>query len=153
MADADKAKSQALEDQNIFDLIGDTRGTPEQKETFLDELQKVIWDDFLDNDVELLLTDEEIKPLESILISEETNDIQKQEAIVAYLGDKIPDLEDIMLEKALKLKEDMVQERILSLEELYADVPEKMESLKVARELVRQGKWADVAVALNALEK
>jgi hypothetical protein len=147
----DQVVSQALEDQNIFDLIGDKAGTVEQREAFLDELQKVIWDDFLDNDVELLLTDEEIAPLEEIIMMEGVSDIEKQEQIVTYLSGKIPDLEDIMLEKALKLKEDMVMERILSLEEMYASDQGKLEELGKIRELIRQGKWADSAQALNAL--
>ena len=42
--------SQALEDQSIFDLVGDTEGTMQEREKFLDELQKVVWDDFSSKD-------------------------------------------------------------------------------------------------------
>ncbi|MDR0463384.1 MAG: hypothetical protein LBG64_04160 [Pseudomonadales bacterium] len=146
-----KEKSQALADQNIFDLMGDQGGTAEQKELFLNELQKVIWDDFLDNDVELLLTEEEIRPLENIITQEGATDIQKQDQIVEYLDDKIPDLEDIMLEKALKLKEDMVMERILSLEEVYADNEENTKKLQEIREMIRNDLWADANSTLNEL--
>ena len=52
-------KEEALISQNIFDLLGVTDGTEAQRNEFLDELQQAIWEDFLENDLELLVTDNE----------------------------------------------------------------------------------------------
>ncbi len=145
--------SQKLEDQSIFDLVGDTDGTAAEREEFLDDLQKVVWDDFLDNDVELLLTDEEMKPLEEIVGRPNVDIIQKQQEIVSYLESKIPDLEEIMLEKALKLKEDLLMERMLAMEQFFADDKVILEKIKEARRLAEEGKYYDVIVKLYEVEK
>jgi oligoribonuclease NrnB/cAMP/cGMP phosphodiesterase (DHH superfamily) len=146
---ADKQKvSQALEDQNIFDLVGDSDGTLEEREKFLDELQKVVWDDFLDNDVELLLTEEELRPLESIVTRQDIDQITKQQDIVKYLESKIPDLEEIMMEKALKLKEDLLQERIAGMEQFYADKPTALEKIKDAKVAIASGLYYDAILRL-----
>ena len=140
--------SQTLEDQSIFDLVGDTDGTVEEREHFLDELQKVVWDDFLDNDVELLLTEEELKPLEEIVTRPDTDQLTKQQEIVKYLESKIPDLEEIMMEKALKLKEDLLNERILGMEQFYADKPEVLARIGEAKVAISSGKYYDAILRL-----
>ena len=145
--------SQSLEDQNIFELLGIKNGSDGEKEVFLDKLQKVIWDDFLDNDVELLLTEEEMGQLAGIVERKETDDVGKQEQIVTFLGKIIPDLEDIMLEKALKLKNDMVEERVLSLEQLYAQDKEKAEKIKEIKKMMEENRWSDVAKILGEIEE
>ena len=149
---ADEQISQTLEDQSIFDLVGDTEGTPEQREKFLDELQKVVWDDFLDNDVELLLTEEELNPLEEIVSRPDTDQLTKQQEIVKYLESKIPDLEDIMIEKALKLKEDLLDERIAGMEKMYADKPETLARINKAKTSIADGRYYDAILALYEAE-
>jgi hypothetical protein len=145
----DAPASQALEDQNIFVLLGALKVTATEQEDFLDRLQKTIWDDFLDNDIELLLTQEELKPLEEIITAEDLDEVGKQEKMVAYIEKLIPDLEDILLEKALKLKEDLAQERIAGLTQLVADNEEKMAEMRAIKQLVREGQWATVGERLN----
>ncbi len=144
--------SQKLEDQSIFDLVGDSEGTLEEREKFLDELQKVVWDDFLDNDVELLLTDEELRPLEEIVTRPDTDQMVKQQEIVKYLEAKIPDLEEIMMEKALKLKEDLLNERIAGMEQFYADKPEALAKIQEAKKTIQDGKYYDAIVQLYEVE-
>lgn len=154
MADKQQGQiSQKLEDQSIFDLVGDNEGSLEEREAFLDDLQKVVWDDFLDNDVELLLTDEEMRPLEEIVSRPEVDAIKKQQEIVNYLESKVPDLEEIMLEKALKLKEDLLMERILATEQFFADKQDVLRRITDIRKMVDEGKFYDVIVALYEIEK
>ena len=102
-------------------------------------MQKVVWDDFLDNDVELLLTEEEMHPLEEIVTRENTDQLTKQQEIVKYLEAKIPDLEEIMMEKALKLKEDLLQERISGMEKFYADKPANLAKINEAKIAIASG--------------
>jgi hypothetical protein len=153
MSTEERNSSQSLEDQNIFELLGVANGSDNEKELFLDKLQKVIWDDFLDNDVELLLTEDEMKQLTEIVDKEEVEDVQKQEQIVEFLGKIIPDLEDIMLEKALKLKSDMVEERIISLESMYAQDEKKSGLIKDVKKKMEENKWADAVELLNEIDK
>ncbi len=143
--------SQTLEDQNIFFLLGVDDGTDEEKESFLDELQQVIWEDFLENDVQLLITEEEKQGLQQIQVKTGVSEEDKQEEMVVYLEKLIPDLEEIMLEKALELKEDMVKERIAGMREYYADRPEELKKVDEAAALIKADKWRDAATALNSL--
>jgi hypothetical protein len=140
--------SQALEDQNIFVLLG-VEGTDEEKNTFLDELQKVIWEDFLENDVELLVTEDELSELRRIQSQKIVSEEQLQEDIVVYLEKLIPDLEEIMLEKALELKEDMVRERLAGMRDYYASNTAALAKLDEAEQLMDDDQWRAAAETLN----
>lgn len=143
--------SEKLEDQNIFFLLGVTDGSEEEREAFLDELQQVIWEDFLENDVELLITEEELDDLKKITGATGKSDEEMQEEVIVFLEKLIPDLEEIMLEKALELKEDMVRERILGMKEYYAGDDESLKVLDEAQSLVDQAKWKTAAERMNTL--
>lgn len=144
-------KSQSLEDQNIFHLLGVAQASETEKEAFLDELQQVIWEDFLANDVDLLVTEDEKKELTKIMAGTYKNDLEQQEAIVVYLEKLIPDLEEIMLEKALELKGEMVKERIAGMKEFFANQPEKLSTLAKVEEMLASELWHDAAESLNHL--
>ncbi|MFZ5377029.1 MAG: hypothetical protein ACOZAN_05215 [Patescibacteria group bacterium] len=148
---AASADNEALETQNVFVLLGISSGTEEEKERFLDELQQVIWDDFVENDVALLVTSEEMVEVKKVTDDVGLNPTEKQEKLIDYLEKLIPDLEEIMLEKALELKEDMVRERINGLRDLYRDDQHKLEKLDEAEQLMRQDKWKSLAEVLNGL--
>lgn len=143
--------SESLEDQNIFYLLGVDNGTDQQKETFLDELQQVIWEDFLENDVQLLLTKEEHEQLQQLTKNNTKTPLVEQEAVVVFLEKLIPDLEEIMLEKALELKADLVKERVAGLKEFHAGKAEELKKIEEAENLVTQEKWLSAARLLNSL--
>ena len=144
-------QSEELEDQNIFYMLGVLDGTPEQRETFLDELQQVIWEDFLEYDVKLLITKEEQSQLDAILAAASSNELEKQEKIVVFLEKLIPDLEEIMLEKALELKEEMIRERVKGMKEYYKEKPESLTQIGSAEEMMNVGKWYSAATLLNSI--
>lgn len=152
---ADTASSspagESLEEQNVFDLLGVNDGSNEDKEKFLDELQQVIWEDFIENDVELLVTTEEMVKVKQIIDKENQDDLEKQEELIGYLEKIIPDLEEIMLEKALELKEEMVQERINGMKAFHAGQPESLTKLTEAEKLFSEEKWHSGAVILNTI--
>src|SRR5260221_10105725 len=79
------SQSQSLEDQNIFHLLGVQDATDEEKEKFLDELQQVIWEDFLENDVELLLTEEELTDFKKISDNKELGEEDRQNKMIEFL--------------------------------------------------------------------
>ncbi len=143
--------SETLEDQNIFYLLGVEDGTNEQKETFLDELQQVIWEDFLENDVQLLLTKEEHEQLQQMTNNDTKKPLMEQEAVVVFLEKLIPDLEEIMLEKALELKADLVKERIAGLKDLHSGKTDVLQKIQESESLVTQDRWLSAARLLNSL--
>lgn len=148
---ASTSQSESLEDQNIFYLLGVQDGTAEQREAFLDELQQVIWEDFLEYDVKLLITKAEQEELDVLLKDATSKELEKQEKIVVFLEKLIPDLEEIMLEKALELKEEMARERVKSLKEVYASQPDSLQKVQQAEGLMNEAKWSSAAKILNAL--
>lgn len=143
--------SEDLADQNIFFMLGVTDGTDEQREAFLDELQQVIWEDFVEHDVELLLTEQENTEFRAIMQKQESNEMQKQEEAVVYLEKLIPDLEEIMLEKALQLKEEMARERFRSLQQLHTADEAKLAQLNEVSGLMDRGQWYSASEKMNAL--
>lgn len=143
------ATPQSLEDQNIFHLLGVTDGTDQEKEKFLDELQQVIWEDFIENDVQLLITAEEMTQLRQIMDKGTTPEVQEE--MIVFLEKLIPDLEEVMLEKALELKEDMVRERISGMREFFVSRPQALETLNQAEQLISQDQWRRAADLLNGL--
>lgn len=149
--ESNSSQSETLEDQNIFFLLGVRDGNDQQKEAFLDELQQVIWEDFLEYDVKLLITSEEGVELKRLLDSQTERDLEKQEKIIIYLEKLIPDLEEIMLEKALELKEEMVRERVNGLRQFFAGKSDKLQRLDEAENLMNSSKWYSSAHLMNSL--
>lgn len=145
------AASEALEDQNIFFMLGVTEGTEAEKEQFLDELQQVIWEDFLEYDVKLLITSDEMEEFQHLVADKNPHDLEQQEKIVVFLEKLIPDLEEIMLEKALQLKAEMVQERLAGLREYFAGQEAPLQSLDQAERLMQEEKWYSAAQLMNSL--
>jgi len=161
-----KETSESLEDQNIFLMLGANDGPDNLKENFLNELQQVIWDDFLENDVELLITSDEKKEFDVLMkkkqeVESKTTDAvdnankeaseEAQDNLIAYLETLIPDLEDLMLEKALDLKADLFSERIIGMRDYYSDSQDNLATIDKAEEMMREEKWHSAAKLLNGL--
>lgn len=143
--------SEALEDQNIFDLLGINDASDGEKEVFLDELQQVIWEDFVENDVELLLTEDELKDFKAIADNKSMKEDDRQGQMIDFLEKLIPDLEKIMLEKALELKEELTRERIADYQDFYKSDTTKLDQVNSALSLADQQQWRSVAQKLNSL--
>jgi len=150
--DTDDDSDQSLEAQNIFHLLGVEDGEESEKEKFLDELQQVVWDDFVENDSVLLLTEDEHAEFAKIIDKKNIPTEQMQEEALVFLEKLIPDLEEVLLEKALGLKRDMVMERVSGMKEFYASKPESLQVIAQAESLFSQDKWLDGADMLNTLE-
>lgn len=143
--------AESLDAQNIFELLGVMDGSDAEKEAFLDELQQVIWEDFLENDVQLLLTKAEMAELQSMLEQAGKSDAERQEMAVSFLEKLVPDLESIMLEKALELKKEMVFERAAGLRELHSGKPDVLAKITEAELAFKQDRWHSGAQILNSL--
>lgn len=146
--------AQSLENQSIFTLLG-TQNTlsDDEKEAFLNKLQLILWNDFLENDVSSLITSEEYKILTTILKKDEVNASETQEEAVIFLENRIPDLEDILLEKALELKEKMIVERVSLLKEKYINEDKRrFRALITVENLFSKEQWKTGADILEAIE-
>lgn len=148
----DNQSSQTLESQNVFYLLGVQKSQPQEQESFLDELQQVIWEDFLESDAKLLITTNEYEQLQQLMNKTDVSEADKQEQMVVFLEKLIPDLEEIMLEKAIALKADMFRERVAGLREYYQGQSQQLEQVEKADQLMSQNKWYDAATALNQLQ-
>lgn len=155
----DRDDEESLENQNIFFMLGAEESTEKVKEDFLNELQEVVWEDFLQNDVSLLITSEESVKFNEIMEkkSQAQRDGKKEELekiqdeLVAYLESLIPDLEDIMLEKALDLKADLFSERIAGLREYFASNQDSLNKLDEAEKKMFENKWKTAATIVNGI--
>lgn len=143
--------TEAIEDQNIFVLLGIQEATEDEKNMFLDELQQVIWEDFVEKDVELLLTEDELKDFKVIAENKDLAEDDRQAKMVDFLEKLIPDLEKIMLEKAIELKEQMTRQRISEYMEHFKDNATQLEEVRKAQTLADAGKWKSVGDALNKI--
>ena len=150
-APATTSNPQGLGEQNIFAMLGVSDGTEAQKEAFLDELQQVIWEDFLENDVELLISSEDYAKMKELLQGQQSVNLEQQEKIVVFLEKLIPDLEDIMLEKALALKGDMFKERIAGMRQFFAGKTEELSKIDQAEQLMQQDQWYAASELLNTM--
>ncbi len=150
-APANTSNPQGLGEQNIFAMLGVSDGTEAQKEAFLDELQQVIWEDFLENDVELLISSEDYVKMKELLQGQQSVNLEQQEKIVVFLEKLIPDLEDIMLEKALALKGDMFKERIAGMRQFFAGKTEELSKIDQAEQLMQQDQWYAASELLNTI--
>lgn len=155
----EKNDEESLENQNIFFMLGAEESTEKVKEDFLNELQEVVWEDFLQNDVSLLITSEESVKFNEIMEKKsqaqregKKEELEKiQDELVAYLESLIPDLEDIMLEKALDLKADLFSERIAGLREYFASNQESLNKLDEAEKMMFENKWKSAATLVNGI--
>lgn len=135
--------SQLLLHQNIFDLLGIPQATDDEKTLFLDELQDVIWEDCVENDVGVLLTEDDFRQFQTIS--------QDREQMINFLEEKIVDFGKIMFAKALEFKQELTQERISEYLDFFNNQPDKLEQINNAQSLLRKHRWRDVWAVLNSL--
>lgn len=144
---------EAIDEQNIFELLGVKTASDSEKETFLDELQQALWEDFLDKDLPLLVTEKELAEIRAVQNDTSLAEDKKQNALIEKIEKLVPDIEDIMLEKALELKEDMVWERVKGLKEHFAGKSDALTTITQAETHLKAGRWKAGTDLLNGLSQ
>lgn len=142
---------ESIDEQNIFELLGVKSASDSEKETFLDELQQALWEDFLDKDMPLLVTEKELAEIRTLQNDESLSEDKKQNALIEKIEKLVPDIEDIMLEKALELKEDMVWERVKGMKEHFAGNPDALSTITQAETHLKASRWKAGTDLLNGL--
>jgi len=122
-----------------------------EKEAFLDELQQALWDDFLDRDLSLLINQKQFEEIKKLREQTDISDEERQNRLIATVEDLIPELEEIMLEKALDLKEAMVQERLAGMKEYFAGRSNELNKIKQAEQHLKARRWQTGSRILNTL--
>lgn len=143
--------AEPIEEQNIFELLGVTDAAEAEKEAFLDELQQALWDDFLQKDIQLLVDSQQLSQINEIKNKAGLSEVQRQEELIQKVEAWVPDIEEIMLEKALQLKEDMVRERVQGMKEYFKERPAEMAKIQEAEKHIQEGRWKTAATLLNSL--
>ena len=140
-----------LESQNIFTMLGLDSLEKLEKEDFLADLEELIWENFIEVELPLLLNSEERTQAEQILADKSKEENERKEALLTYLEKFIPDLEEIMYKKALSLKKEMFEERMKKIREeaneennlgLLADLDQ-------IQELIEAGRYKTATELLN----
>lgn len=147
------SNSQKLEDQNIFILLGVQNLAEEEKEEYLALLEDDIWQDFFDHDVQYLIPTEQHAELRNNILSKPDMIMTSFDEAIVFLEKLIPDLEDIMLEKALELKVYAFLWRLEKIQELYSDDQEEYKAVAQARALSNDNKWASAAELVSGLHE
>jgi hypothetical protein len=149
VAVSDEANEEELKSQNIFTMLGLMNITDEEKNQFLDELEAMIWDDFVVHDLELLLTSEEYTGARKILDNADINKDEVKENLIVYLEKLIPDLDEVLYDKALELKSEMMGERLGKMKESADEAV--LAKVKEVENLISQNLWKSASLLLNQL--
>lgn len=151
-----KEEKDSLDDVNMFWAMGSERIQDDEQEKTLDMLQDVIWQDFLEGDTKLILTSDEQEQLEILLreiryksLSEAAEEL---EPVVEFLTKLIPDLEDILLEKALRLKSELLKERVSILRTRFAASDDSLTALSLAEVELDSGHYRRAIALLNEIQ-
>lgn len=148
-ADSAMSDDEELKAQNIFEMLGLLDISDEEKNQFLDELESMIWDDFVVHDLEILLSSEEYTGARQILDNATLAADKKKENLIIYLEKLVPDLDEVLYDKAIELKSEMMGERLNRLKEGADEA--KLAKVKEAEDLISQNLWKSATAILNAL--
>lgn len=143
------ANPEELKAQNIFEMLGLANISDEEKNQFLDDLESMIWDDFVTHDLELLLTSEEYAGARQILDDQSKEEAQRKEDLIAYLEKLVPDLDEVLYDKALELKSEMMGERLAKMKEAADEAV--LARIKEAESLISQNRWKSAVSLLNTV--
>lgn len=136
------ANTEGLEAQNIFDMLNLSQLSDQEKDSFLNDLEKLIWDNFITIDLPLLLTAEEKAEADRLMSEVGKSEDEQKEALLVYLDKLVPNLEQVMYQKAITLKKELFEERLRKMREqakadnnlsLLADLDQIDDLLKAER--------------------
>ncbi len=141
-----QAFTETLHRLSIFEMLG-VEGTEEEKEEFLSEVQDVIWQDVVENDLAPILSDEEADNVHTLLNDEGIEQNTKRDYLFDLILKKVPQAEDVLLQRTLQLKSDLLHERLHGMQEYFSNNAASMQKLQTAHQLI-ENQDLDAAVAI-----
>jgi hypothetical protein len=145
-----KSFSEKLQKMSIFEMLG-VEGTEEEKEAFLSEVQDVIWQDVVENDLAPLLSEAEMDEVDAMLNDESANEDTKRDYLFDLILKKVPNAEEVLLERTMQLKSDLLHERFHGMQQFFANNPEAMQKLEVAHGHIDADEHEEAVALLNEL--
>jgi len=101
------------------------------------------------HDLELVLTSEEYAGALKILDAEDQKNNEKKENLIVYLEKILPNLDEILYDKALELKSEMMAERLSQMKKNADEAT--LAKIKEVENLISQNKWKSASLLLNQL--
>jgi len=140
-----------LEKQNIFAMLGLKNLEEPEKEAFLADLEQLIWDNFVEVELPLLLNSEQKAQADQILADQSKAENERREALLAYVEPFIPNLDEVMYKKALSLKKEMFEERVKKMRDQATEENNLslMADLDQIQELIAAGRYKTATELLN----
>jgi hypothetical protein len=145
-----KSFSEQLQKMSIFEMLG-VQGTEEEKEAFLSEVQDVIWQDVVENDLAPLLTESELDEVQAMLNNEATPEDEKRDYLFDMILKKVPNAEEVLLERTMQLKSDLLHERLHGMQQFFVNNPDALAKLEVAHGHIDAEQHDEAVVVLNEL--
>ena len=145
-----KSFSEKLQKMSIFEMLG-VEGTEEEKEAFLSEVQDVIWQDVVENDLAPLLSEAEMDEVDTMLNNEGASEDTKRDYLFDLILKKVPNAEEVLLERTMQLKSDLLHERFHGMQQFFANNPEAMQKLEVAHGHIDADEHEQAVALLNEL--
>ena len=145
-----KSFSEKLQKMSIFEMLG-VEGTEEEKEAFLSEVQDVIWQDVVENDLAPLLSEPEMDEVDAMLNDESASEDTKRDYLFDLILKKVPNAEEVLLERTMQLKSDLLHERFHGMQQFFANNPEAMQKLEVAHGHIDADEHEEAVALLNEL--
>lgn len=147
----EEVNQEDLESQNIFTMLGLEHLEETEKEAFLADLEQLIWDNFIEVELPLLLNSEQKAQAEQILADNSKTEDERKEALLVYVEKFIPNLEEVMYKKALSLKKEMFEERLKKMRDQATEENNLslIADLDQIRELVAADRYKTATELLN----
>lgn len=142
----------ALQTMDVFTLLG-TTGSPEDREAFLTELQDAIWQEVAEEHLASQLSDQEMDEISRVMDDTSLSVEAKRNKLFEVLGQKVPDIEKILEDKTIQIKEDLLTERLEGMMVYYEEDEDAMRRLEEADDLLLSEKYAEAVAILNDLSK
>lgn len=139
-----------IDNYNIFDLIGLSDLDADRKNSFLLDLNKILWSEFLFLRLDKILTKEQLIEVEQMVKSEtETSEI------LEYINQKAPNFYGLFLEYSRNLKKEFIRHQIEGIskdltgmifdgDDGKEKIQAKLDKYKQAKKFLDEEQWEDL---------
>lgn len=138
---------QTLDQIDVFTLLG-MSGSEEEKTEFFDQMYQTIWSQVVEEAILPMLTQDQITEVEDMMADESVDFEESKGHVFAYLLETTPELPELLKEKILEFKAEILVSRIEGLRERYEGNPSELQRIDSIEQMIEEG---NVQPALQAL--
>jgi hypothetical protein len=141
---------ETLDQIDVFTLLG-MSGSDEEKAAYLAQMQQSVWNTAIEEGILPMLTQAQLAEVEDMM-ADESVDIEVSRGLVFEFLLKInPDLPELIKEKILEFKGEILVSRIEGLRERYQGNPSELQRLDSIELMLEEGNVQPAIQALAAL--